>query len=267
MEIYRSTSTLDGGFYERLNALVKRGLRKSIGKICLTSSQLYTVLVEVEAVVNSRPIVYVGTELDDWCLCPADFLSLNPKTGIPENCTVYDAKDPLFQPNFSSSERLLQIWEKGQKHLNVFWKIWAEDYLLSLRERTQLQLRGPRIRAKSPPHVGEVVLIKDNLPRGTWKLGRIEELITSQDGEVRSANIRLPSGNIIGRPLNLLCPLECHEAEIDSTENDTDTDKTGNSVGMGPTTSSIQVDNSTNRRPQRKAAIAAKAKVAQWLKQ
>ena len=33
-----------GGFYERLIGLVKRSLRKAIGKLCLTSNQLLTVL-------------------------------------------------------------------------------------------------------------------------------------------------------------------------------------------------------------------------------
>ena len=48
-----------GGFYERLIGLVKRSLRKAIGKLCLTYDQLLTILKEVEAVVNSRPLVYI----------------------------------------------------------------------------------------------------------------------------------------------------------------------------------------------------------------
>ena len=46
-----------GGFYERLVGLTKRALRKTVGKKCLTEKQLSTVLTEVEAVVNSRPLV------------------------------------------------------------------------------------------------------------------------------------------------------------------------------------------------------------------
>ena len=44
-----------GGFYERLIGLVKRSLRKAIGKLCLTGNQLLTVLKETEAIINSRP--------------------------------------------------------------------------------------------------------------------------------------------------------------------------------------------------------------------
>ncbi|CAC5415550.1 unnamed protein product [Mytilus coruscus] len=41
-----------------------------------------------------------------------------------------------------------------------------------------------------------------------WKLGKIVELIQSRDKEIRSARIKVASGKILGRPLNLLYPLE-----------------------------------------------------------
>ena len=43
------------------------------------------VLIEVEATVNARPLVYVGDDLEsNITLTPNHFLSLNPKTGISE---------------------------------------------------------------------------------------------------------------------------------------------------------------------------------------
>ena len=53
-----------GGIYERLVGLTKRALRKAVGKTCLTENQLITILTEIGAVVNSRPLVYVD---DDIC--------------------------------------------------------------------------------------------------------------------------------------------------------------------------------------------------------
>ena len=52
------------GFHERLIGVVKTCLRKTIGKLCLTSEQLRTFLAEAEAVVNSRPLVYVGDDIN-----------------------------------------------------------------------------------------------------------------------------------------------------------------------------------------------------------
>lgn len=73
-----------GGFYERLVGLVKPSLRKSIGKISLNIVQLETILTAVEMAVNSRPLVYVGADLNSvFALTPGDFLNLNPNTGVP----------------------------------------------------------------------------------------------------------------------------------------------------------------------------------------
>ena len=60
---------------ERLVGTVKRTLRKVLGKLLLYPDQLTTVLAEVEAVVNSRPLAYVGADPHDpFFLTPADFL-------------------------------------------------------------------------------------------------------------------------------------------------------------------------------------------------
>ena len=73
-----------GGFYERLVGTVKGALKKSIGKVCLTEKKLRTFLTEAEAVLNSSSLVYVGEDLSSgFSLTPADFLTLNPKTGTP----------------------------------------------------------------------------------------------------------------------------------------------------------------------------------------
>ena len=51
-----------GGFYERMVQLVKRCLLKVVGQAKLSHDELFTVLVEVEATLNSRPISYVSSE-------------------------------------------------------------------------------------------------------------------------------------------------------------------------------------------------------------
>ena len=59
------------------------------------------------------------------------------------------------------------------------------------------------------PVIGDVVLIKEDLPRGSWKLGKIVQLIPSRDKEVRAAKVQLASKKIFSRALNQLYPLEC----------------------------------------------------------
>ena len=62
------------GFYAIVVGIVKRSLRKTAGKVCLTSEQRLTILKEAEAVINSRPLVYVGEDINsNKTLTPAHF--------------------------------------------------------------------------------------------------------------------------------------------------------------------------------------------------
>ena len=73
----------------------------------------------------------------------------------------------------------------------------------------------------------------DNIPRCSWKLGKIQKLITGHDGQIRSAEVLLPSGGVIARTICHLYPLELpsktdeqitmmdnRRSEDDVTEND-----------------------------------------------
>ena len=203
-----------GGFYERLVGTVKGALKKTIGKICLTEKKLETFLAEAEAAINSCPLVYVGEDFGSgFSLTPADFLGLNPKL-----IEIHGPYDPDYGKK-SSTDKLVEIWGKGQQHLNSLWKVWKDDYLLNLRERRQTHVKGPRIHEAEEPKVGSIVLSKEDLPRGVWKMAKITELISSNDGKIRAAKVLLPTKKVLNRPLNLLYPLECDSGrEIEMTQ-------------------------------------------------
>ena len=206
-----------GGFYEWLVGPVKGALKKSIGKICLTEKKLETFLAEAEAVINSRPLVYVGEDFGSgFSLISADFLGLNPKSGIPV-IKIHGPHDPDYEKK-SSTDKLVEIWGKGQQHLNSLWKVWKDDYLVNLRERRQAQVKGPRIQAAEEPKVGSVWLLKEDLPRGVWKMAKITELISSNDGKIREDKVLLLTKKVLNSPLALLYPLECDSGrEIEMT--------------------------------------------------
>ena len=198
-----------GGFYERMVGVVKSAMRKTISKQKLTYAQLETIICEVEAVVNSRPLVYVSDDLEsNFILTPNHFLALNPSNGTPSTLAKLNVIDG--EPK-STAKKLLQTWKKGINILTEYWKVWQSEYLLSLRERYQSQLKAARVQADQPPRVGEPVLIKDDIGRGSWRMGKILELPRSKDGKLRCAKILLPSKQTTFRPLNLLYPLETEE--------------------------------------------------------
>jgi hypothetical protein len=215
-----------GGVYERLVGIVKAPLRKSLGRALLSTSELATLLCEIEAIVNSRPLTFVGDDLNDKeVLTPNHFLMLNPKCGTP-TCED-ESDDPDFELLNTTESDIVNLWKKGQNILNEFWKQWTSEYLLGLRQRQSYHHKRQRSTTVEP-RVGHVVLIKDPcLPRGSWRLARVYSLIPSHDGEVRTALVKLSrTGRIVRRPLSLLCPFEfteasdlpCRETEESDTE-------------------------------------------------
>ena len=90
------------------------------------------------------------------------------------------------------------------EHLSEQWK---HEYLTELRDfhksHTSLSVDVCQ---------GDIVLIKeDNLKRNAWTMGKVEELITGQDGVTRGAKVRISStgkSETVSRPLQKLFPFE-----------------------------------------------------------
>ena len=101
-----------------------------------------------------------------------------------------------------------------------------EDFVLSLRERTQSKLKCHKVQSAQSPSEGVIVLIKDEIPRGCLKIAKVISLATSLDEEIRSAKVQLSSGPVIGCPLNLLFPLEISEkGSTNSSQNESSATK------------------------------------------
>ena len=53
-----------GGFWEKMVKTMKMTLRKTMGKTILAFEEMNTVLIEVESVLNARPLTYVEDDQD-----------------------------------------------------------------------------------------------------------------------------------------------------------------------------------------------------------
>ena len=92
------------------------------------------------------------------------------------------------------------------------------------------------------------MLIKDDLPRGNWRLGRITNLIKSWDNHIRAAKVILSTNRVVSWPLNLLYPLECPP--------DTNRDNGGSDDGYTCPPDQPTDDNTRRRAPRDAAQIA-----------
>ena len=83
-----------GGLFERMVRSMKRCLKKTIGGAKLTYEELMTVTVEVEMILNSRPLSYVSSEDVDEPLTPSHLLHGRRLLSLPDNSNNGDLTDP-----------------------------------------------------------------------------------------------------------------------------------------------------------------------------
>lgn len=87
-----------GGLWERLIGLTKRTIKKTLGKASITLTELQTLAVEVEAVLNDRPITYVSSDcVDEEPLTPSHLLSRRKITSLPYPMVDDDPSDPDYE--------------------------------------------------------------------------------------------------------------------------------------------------------------------------
>jgi hypothetical protein len=91
--------------------------------------------------------------------------------------------------------------------LNSFWKLWRQQYLLSLAP--EKRWRTPEFQFPAAREGDIVHVIEDgHSSRNVWNFGKVIRLKPGRDGVVRSVDVQLPSGKILSRPVRKLALLE-----------------------------------------------------------
>jgi hypothetical protein len=198
-----------GGLYERMIGIVKNALKVTMGKKVLNFNQFKTLLIEIEATVNSRPLTYVHAT-EPFVIRPCDFIFPNANIHLPTIANEDVEKDPTYMPTSAGGgERLVEKYQRNLQLLDKFWRIWSNDYLNLLRERNQLEHKNARGSVQRTPMVGEIVLVYEpDQQRNNWKAAKINNVIRSPDGKCRSCEIQYMDGFVTRRALNHLFPLE-----------------------------------------------------------
>ena len=79
-----------------------------------------TLLTEIKAVINSRPLTYVRGDFESgFILTPSHFLVSNRKVGLYSSSDG-DYNDVDFHIHEDLTIKLIENWKKGQKHLDLF---------------------------------------------------------------------------------------------------------------------------------------------------
>uniref|UniRef100_A0AAF5PV68 DUF5641 domain-containing protein n=1 Tax=Wuchereria bancrofti TaxID=6293 RepID=A0AAF5PV68_WUCBA len=82
-------------------------------------------------------------------------------------------------------DALAHQYKNTCKRIDHLWKIWREEYLEELRERAQRKHRGPRSKIRREREIDELLLLKGDRPRNSWRMGRVVTLIRGKDSICR----------------------------------------------------------------------------------
>ena len=187
-----------GGFWERLVQTVKKSLRKVLFRASVSYEELQTTIVEVEGIVNSRPLTYAYGDDVEEILTPSHLLLGRRLLSTFE------------EPFDDGSTVEIAVLTKRMKYLKSlsehYWKRFRDEYLLELRSH-HTQGKDPERTAE----IGEVVVIHGTNKRNDWRLGKIISLNAGSDGRIRSAIVRTFDGSksrYIRRAIERLHPIE-----------------------------------------------------------
>ena len=141
-----------GGFFERMVQLLKRCLRKLVGRAKLTYEELLTGVTEVELILNSRPLTYISaTDLDEP-ITPSHLLTGRRLLDLPDYlCQKKGDED--YNCTYSISQRMNHL----NNILDHFWNRCRREYLTELRENHRR--RNPNVYNITK---GDVVIIHDD---------------------------------------------------------------------------------------------------------
>lgn len=172
---------------------MKKHLRRIISNVTLTFEELTTVLAQIEACLNSRPLVSVTTDDGVEALTPGHFLIGRPLESLPD-------------PSFSyRSLSLLRRWHLCQALVRHFWRRWSAEYLTHFRKFTKWHYPTRNL------HEGDVVIVQeDNLVPAKWPLAKVIKAHSGKDNLVRVVVVKTGSGTY-KRPVNkvaLILPSE-----------------------------------------------------------
>ncbi|XP_068897539.1 uncharacterized protein [Tenebrio molitor] len=160
---------------------------------------MLTVLVQIEACINSRPITPLSSDPNDFSpLTPGHFL-------IGRRLTSNSEPDLTL-----IKENLLSRCQRVQQVTQHFWKRWSKEHLNTLQQRNKWRQRSQEVLQAGTP----VLLKEENLHPLCWRMGVILEVHPGQDGLIRTATIKTSTG-IVTRATNRICPFPTEDFEQD----------------------------------------------------
>ncbi|KAI2668878.1 Polyprotein P3 [Labeo rohita] len=149
-----------GGCWEREIRSLKTALQVTIGAQTVTEEVLRTVFIEIEGILNSKPIGYTSLDIADPDPVTPNILLMGQRdASLPQ--VVYQ------DPELLSRKR----WRHSQVLADHFWRHFIRHYLPNLQIRQKWRTEEANLQ------IGDTVMIVDQqLPRALWPVGKIVQV-------------------------------------------------------------------------------------------
>ena len=133
-----------GGQFERLIGLIKASLYRTIEKAQLTWAELEEVFLDIEIMLNNRPLPYIEKEIDYPILTPNSLIL---------GC---DVNFPDAAPHECENETIKKRHKYIKRCKEALWKRWKHECLVAVIKKPNLKNKYKTFKI----NVGDVVLIK-----------------------------------------------------------------------------------------------------------
>ena len=180
-----------GGIWESAVKSVKTHLKRIVSPIRLTFEEFTTVLTQIEACLNSRPLTPTNSPDDDGItvLTPGHFLIGKPITALPDSHHSY------------RSTSLLKHWHLCQQLVRHFWQRWQNEYLHTLNKYNKWHFPARNVAVR------DIVILQETSTIPTkWPIARVVAVHPGSDESVRVVTIKTPQGTY-KRPISKLAVL------------------------------------------------------------
>ena len=154
-----------GGVFERLVRSTKQCLRKVLGQAKFSHDELLTALIEIEMVLNFRPLTYISENDLDEALTPSHLLIGRRLMNLPDHVLQPNHDDDGDEKGFKLNSRSsISTAHSIAGDGNTYWS-YEKLIVFAVPIMDCRCLRET------------FVVYSDDKPRSCWKIGRVEHII------------------------------------------------------------------------------------------
>ena len=201
------------GIVESIVKICKNILKRKLSRARLTTRSFMNLSIEVEHIINCRPITTVTADNHERIICPIELATGKSSSILPDYKTDKNYQIKTLNTKADVIKHLKYQDMLRKQIINQFYN----DYILTL------QTYQTKTCKSRPLKISDLVILNDSklMHNGRYAIGSVINLTKSRgENRERTATIKLPATKtykekILTRDVRYLARLECDSLESD----------------------------------------------------